>query len=328
DALTLAVTSSSGQPLFAKEAQRPTIERASTAHHARPSMSDGRNDRQPSAAIPPRHVSANALQCLLSRRPSTAPDMNHDGEVVMTRTRLAAVLAAATALSLGAGGALLPSAHADPPEQHLLLHYDFSQDGQVTDASGNGNHGTIHGTGAQVNGGVLTLPGGANDSGAGYVQFPEGIFEGQNTLTISTWLRNETGSGNYAALFFGSAEGPFPAQYWLLNPANPAGRFKSVLTNSLNPDAPWGTEYGISPTDASHRVSGTVTDGDWAMSTTVITPTTLTGYYNGSRIGEVELDRTVSDFGTGLVGYIGRSTYPDKFYQGAVDDVFVSTAAY
>src|SRR5699024_10631501 len=148
------------------------------------------------------------------------------------------------------------------------------------------------------------------------------------TLTISTWLRNEPGSSNYAALFFGSAEGPFPAQYWLLNPANPAGRFKSVLTNSLNPDAPWGTEYGISPTDASHGLSGPVTDGDWAMYTTVITPTSLTGYYNGSRIGAVELDRTVSDFGTGLVGYIGRSTYPDKFYQGAVDDVFVSTAAY
>src|SRR5699024_4792840 len=65
-----------------------------------------------------------------------------------------------------------------------------------------------------------------------------------------------------------------------------------------------------------------------AMYTTVITPTSLTGYYNGSRIGAVDLDRAVSDFGTDLVGYIGRSTYADEFYQGAVDEVIVSTAAY
>src|SRR5699024_1414182 len=259
----------------------------------------------------------------------TASDMqNHNGEVAMTRTRLAAVLTAVTALSLGAGSALLPSAHADPPEGDLLVHYDFSQDGQVSDVSGNGNDGTIHGSGAQVAGGVLTLPGGGAESDAGYVQFPQGLFDGQDTLTISTWLRNETGRGNYSALYCGSDQGPFPEQYWLLNPSDPSGRFKSVLTNSLNADAPWGTEYGISPSDTSHGIPGPVTDGDWAMYTTVITPTSLTGYYNGSRIGAVDLDRAVSDFGTDLVGYIGRSTYADEFYQGAVDEVIVSTAAY
>src|SRR5699024_8524798 len=99
-------------------------------------------------------------------------------------------------------------------------------------------------------------------------------------------------------------------------------------TNSLNADAPWGTEYGISPSDASHGIPGPVTDDDWAMYTTVITPTSLTGYYKETRIGAVDLDRAVSDFGTDLVGYIGRSTYADEFYQGAMDEVIVSTAAY
>ena len=43
------------------------------------------------------------------------------------------------------------------------------------------------------------------------------MFDGQDTLTISAWLKNETAAGNYAAMFFGSASNP-PAQYWLLNP--------------------------------------------------------------------------------------------------------------
>src|SRR5699024_12062868 len=112
-------------------------------------------------------------------------------------------------------------------------------------------------------------------------------------ISISTWLRNETGSGNYSALFFGSDQGPFPEQYWLLNPSDPSGRFKSVLTNSLNADAPWGTEYGISPSDASHGIPGPVTDGDWARDTTVTPPTSLTGYNNGPGSGRVDPDRAV-----------------------------------
>ncbi|HMR48673.1 MAG TPA: family 43 glycosylhydrolase [Arachnia sp.] len=221
-------------------------------------------------------------------------------------------------------------AHADPPPEDpgLLLHYDFGTPGSVTDASGNGNHGTLLGTGATVADGVLTLPGGAANSGAGYVRLPDGIFNGQDTLTVSTWLRNETGSGNYAAMFFGSATGTYPAQYWLLNPRNPQGRFKSVFTNANQPGSPWATEYGISPTNAAQGVAGPTTGTDWTMYTTVITPTSLTGYLNGAFVGEVALSRTVSDFGTNLVGYIGRSTYADIFFKGAVDDVIVSTSAY
>ena len=238
--------------------------------------------------------------------------------------------AGAAISALAAGLLASPAAHADPipDDPNVVLHYDFSVAGAVTDVSGNGNHGAIVGSGASVVDGVLTLPGGAANSGAGYVRFPAGIFDGEDTLTISTWLRNDTAAGNYAAMFFGSATGPTPAQYWLLNPRNPQGRFKSVLTNSSNPSAPWGTEYGISPTTGSQGVTGPTTSTAWSMFTTVITPTSISGYYNGALVGEVATSRTVSQFGTGLVGYIGRSTYPDMFFKGGVDDVIVSTSAY
>ena len=239
-------------------------------------------------------------------------------------------VAGAAIAALAIGVLAPPAAHADPiPEDpNVVLHYDFSTAGAVTDVSGHGYHGTILGTGATVANGELTLPGGSANSGAGYVRFPANLFDGKNTLTISTWLRNDTGAGNYAAMFFGSATGTYPAQYWLLNPRNPASRFKSVITNGDNASSPWSTEYGISPTTASQGIAGPTTGTAWAMYTTVLTPTSISGYYNGALVGTVPTTRTVSQFGTGLAGYIGRSTYADPYYKGGVDDVLVSTSAY
>lgn len=245
----------------------------------------------------------------------------------MPRWRTGAVGVVVAALAVGA---LAPAAHADPlpADPNVVLHYDFGTAGGVADVSGNGNDGTLVGRGATVADGVLTLPGGAAGSGAGHVRLPAGLFDKKDTLTISTWLRNETAPGNYAAMFFGSGTGSVPAQYWLLNPRNPAGRFKSVVTNGTVPSAPWGTEYGISPTNGAQGVAGPTTGTDWAMYTTVITPTSITGYYNGAEVGSVPTSRAVSQFGTDLVGYIGRSSYNDPFFRGSVDDVIVSTSAY
>ncbi|NQX13778.1 family 43 glycosylhydrolase [Microbacteriaceae bacterium VKM Ac-2855] len=217
------------------------------------------------------------------------------------------------------------SAATDPD---LLLSYDFDTvtGTTVPDASGNGRAATIVGSGATVSGDELTLPGGAAGSSAAYLRLPTGLFDNRNTLTTSIWLKNETGAGNYAAMFFGSAAST-PSQYWLLNPKNPAGLFKTVITNALNASAPWGTEAGISPTTAANGIAGPATSADWSLYTTVITPTSITGYLNGSKIGTVATTRTVSQFGTGLVSYIGRSSYNDPFYKGGVKDVRVWTTA-
>ncbi len=210
----------------------------------------------------------------------------------------------------------------------LVLHYDFSDvtGTTVPDSSPYKNNGTIKGTGATVSGDVLTLPGGAANSTAGYVQLPTGMFDGQNTLTISAWLKNETAAGNYAALFFGSSSNP-PAQYWLLNPRTGGNQFKSVVTNGLNTGTPWSTEYGITPTNSGNGIQGPTTSNAWGLYTTVITPNSITGYFNGQKIGTVATSRTVSQFGNNLVGYIGRSTYSDVFYKGGVRDLKVYTSA-
>jgi GH43 family beta-xylosidase len=211
----------------------------------------------------------------------------------------------------------------------LILNYEFKDatgSTTVKDSSPLGNHGVIKGTGATILNGILTLPGGSAGSSAAYIQLPTGMFDKQNTLTISLWLKNGTGSGNYAAMFFGTSEN-LPSQYWLLNPANSAGLFKSVVTNSVVSASPWTSEYGFSPSVSSQGMLGSVTNADWGLYTTVIKPTSITAYYNGSKIGEVAITRTVNDFGNNLVAYIGRSSYGDKFYKGSVKQVKVYATA-
>jgi hypothetical protein len=188
------------------------------------------------------------------------------------------VLAVTAGLLVVSGPSGAGTARAEIPATPYA-RYDFSKTAgtSVPDDSGNGRDATIRGTGATVSGDVLSLPGGANASGAGYVELPTGMFDGQDTLSVSLWLKNETGSGNHAAMFFGTTEN-LPSQYWLLNPANPAGQLKSVITDGLSAASPWTTESGISPTVGARGVAGPVTGSDWALYTTVITPTSITGY--------------------------------------------------
>lgn len=220
----------------------------------------------------------------------------------------------------------------DPIDGGQLLHYDFSdadsvaEGSTIPDSSGNEFDAMVKGKGATEKDGVLTLPGGAANSNAAYLELPQGAFDHQDELTISVWLRNKTGAGNYAAMFFGSKEST-PANYWLLNPANPAGLFKSVITGSTDAAAPWSTETGVSPSTASKGIAGPKTSDEFSLYTTVIEPGKLTGYLDGKKIGTVDTGRSVSDLGKNLVGYVGRSSYNDPFYKGDVRDVSVLAEA-
>lgn len=224
----------------------------------------------------------------------------------------------------------------DPYKDSLLAAYDFDVDSAaanttIPDVSGNGKNAAIKGTGAAVADGILTLPGGAAGSSAAYVDIPGSVFENQDTLTISVWLKNETGSGNYAAMSFGTptahiggGDADLPLNYWILNPAQPEGKFKSVRTKSDNAGAPYNTETAVSDTK---------TDANWRMYTTVITENEIIGYYDGKEVSRstaaaAEKYKKISEFGTGLYACIGRSGYNDKFYKGGVYDVRVYKEAF
>ncbi|WP_338593396.1 immunoglobulin-like domain-containing protein [Paenibacillus sp. Y5S-9] len=204
-------------------------------------------------------------------------------------------------------------ASADTITPTMLAHYPLLED--VQDISGNEKHGTAVGNITYTDG--LTLPGGT-DSNTNYVQLPTGLFDHQENTTISVWIKSNTGSGNYSALFYGTtaAGNNLPTNYWMLNPSNPSGDFKSVFTNSNNVDQPWTTEVGVSGTSTSQY------KGQWVHYTTVITERSITGYINGVSIGTTAKEKTTASFGTDLQAYIGRSNYlGDPTFAGSFQDL-------
>ncbi|KAA8784353.1 DUF4959 domain-containing protein [Paenibacillus amylolyticus] len=210
-------------------------------------------------------------------------------------------------------------ASADTVTPMMLAHYPLLED--VLDTSGNGNHGTAVGNITYDDG--LTLPGGT-DSNTNYVQLPTGLFDHQENTTISVWMKSNTGRGNYAALFYGTpaTENNLPTNYWLFNPSNPSGDFKSVFTDRNNVDQPWTTEVGVSGTSTSQY------EGQWVHYTTVITERSITGYINGVSIGTVAKEKTTASFGTDLQAYIGRSNYlADATFAGSFQDLRIYGAA-
>ena len=182
--------------------------------------------------------------------------------------------------------------------EDLLASYEFAmENGKVAaiDVSDNGYDGEVLGNGASVTDGMLSLPGGANNSSAAYVKLPGNLFAGKDTLTITTWLKNETGSGDFAAMFFGTktkhvdgaSTANMPLHYWLLNPAK-GGKFKSVWTDGDNADKPYETET---------MTSAAQTSDNWGLYTTVITPKEIVGYYNGEEVSRASKSKTTTSFG-------------------------------
>lgn len=237
----------------------------------------------------------------------------------------------AAALTIGLAAASAPASAADVEP---LLHYSFDAapaDGvTIADVSGHGHDATLRQSGASFSDGVLSLPGGSASSAAAYVQLPSAALAGKKDLTVSAWVQTRSGAGNVSAAFVGApvASGAsYSSAYWLLNPSNLSGYVKSVITNTANPSAPWGTEVGAGATGTP--TSGVRTPAGMALYTTVIDGTNgkLTVYVNGAKVSENTIARNVSSFGSSLVAYLGRSTYSDAFFAGDYDDVAIYDAA-
>jgi hypothetical protein len=207
-----------------------------------------------------------------------------------------------------------------------VVHYTFDSstvNGTTVQNTASENYNaTIVGNGATVTDGKLVLPGGSSSSNAASVSVPRAAFDNQETVTISMWLANQTGNGNYAAAYIG---GTSPNNgYWLFNPASPSGVVKSVITSATAAtpsSSPWYTETGS--TSASYAsVSGmthytTVIDGAEGK---------FSVYVNGLLISQNDISTDLTSFGT-LRADIGRSAYSDIFFKGQVDDYAVYHSA-
>ncbi|SKB85825.1 Beta-xylosidase, GH43 family [Lachnospiraceae bacterium] len=229
-------------------------------------------------------------------------------------------------------GRTLPKEQEEQKEEtKLVAEYSLDKLSETADGTelkntvADGKNAEIVGKGAKVKNNALYLPGGAYNSGNAYVELPKELFAGQDFLTMSLWLKNETGKGDYCAMYMGEDSSKWnskgqPGLYHILNPCNPNGLFKSVMTKSRNASSPWTTETGV---------SNQTTDSDWHLYTTVISSNHITGYYDGKKVSDESTDdMTVTGFGEALTAYVGRSGYKgDKLYKGGVRDIRVYQGA-
>ena len=92
-------------------------------------------------------------------------------------------------------------------ENRLLLHYDFES---VENGCDSGCFPAAEMTASSADRAQwpetanCIFRGGAAGSDAAYVELPRGMFDNQDTLTVSLWLKNETDKGNYSAMYFGT----------------------------------------------------------------------------------------------------------------------------
>ncbi|PWG59161.1 family 43 glycosylhydrolase [Bifidobacterium catulorum] len=227
-----------------------------------------------------------------------------------------------------AAGLLVPmTASAADAIAQPLIHYSFNTAPSGATIANEGtaaaSDATLSGSGASVADGQITL------NGSQTISVPTTALANQKDVTVSIWLKNNFGNGNTAATYIGAPQtsgSSYPTKgYWLLNPANPNGYTKSVMTTATaaNPNGnPWGTEVGPGATNAD--TTGVKATDDMALYTTVINGTdgTMTFYRDGQKVGNDTYaipSGGLTAYGD-LVAYIAKSAYPDANSKLVVDD--------
>ena len=176
----------------------------------------------------------------------------------------------AVALVLTMLGVVGPAQAARVAVPDPIAHYPLTKTTGINDVVG-GKHGMLH----YQDPNTITWDDGltlASTSSAGpYASFPADLVSGNESVTISTWIKRDVPTGNYSAMFYGEAPNAQkrPVHYWLLNPSQPQGYFKSVFTNGTVTDQPWTTEVG--PASSADSASTAHLRNSWAAYTTVIT---------------------------------------------------------
>ena len=245
----------------------------------------------------------------------------------------------ATGLTVGVAtllaGLVLPmtasAESASPIDASPIIHYSF--DNALTSKT-IANEGSAANSDATLSGDATVANGQISLTGSQTISVPTTAIAGKKDVTVSIWLKNNYGNGNTAAAYIGAAKtGNYPANgYWLLNPANPSGYAKSVMTNATAADpnnSPWGTEVGPGSTNAA--TTGTKATSDLALYTTVISGTnsTMSFYLNGKQVGDATYTIPaggLTNYGD-LVAYIGKSSYADPNSKLDVDDYAVYDTA-
>ncbi len=179
-----------------------------------------------------------------------------------------------------------------------VLEYNFESDGS--------EEPTLYGDAQyvydeQMQSNVLSLDG----TDGTYAELPQGFFDNMDSLTVSMNILPQTDSGNFFTFTFGQDS----TTYNFLRVRG------SEIRNAITVDS-YSNEREVKANKAK-------TDC-WMNLVLVIDGTSSKIYVNGELAAEnSNTGLTVSDLGTDLISYIGKSFYDDSYYVGCFDDFMV-----
>lgn len=194
----------------------------------------------------------------------------------------------------------------DPDEvgSEPIAAYDFdSPETPGKDTTGNDNDLTLKGD-AEVkqvddrDSPALSLRGKGQ-----YAELPRGLFDGRNEITVEFSSRSREKDGN----FFSFALGEDQNRY-IFTRLRGDEAYSAITKNSYqNEDS----------------VTGAIdTIDNWHDYTLTLTKDRLSLYADGNLLGQTDTKTSVTDLGTGLKSYLGKSLYSaDGTYDGDFDDV-------
>ncbi|WP_138004243.1 LamG domain-containing protein, partial [Robinsoniella peoriensis] len=196
----------------------------------------------------------------------------------------------------------------DVKEQGKIVYYDFqSYDSTIiNDASGNGKAGVVRNYDA---GGfriidtniygkdikALSLPGGSD---GGYLELPVGLLDGEESVTISTWVKLLTDTGYQRIWDLGSGTSSY--MYLLSDGANDGFKGYSAAITTGG----WSREQGVSK-------GSNVDKNRWVLTTVVIDGTNMSLYENGSLVETKDTGISLKDMGHTTQNYIGYGQFGD-----------------
>ncbi|SOE98848.1 Alginate lyase [Burkholderia sp. OK233] len=194
------------------------------------------------------------------------------------------------------------------PQLQTYLAFDDGSSTSAADSSGNGNVGTLVGGvtwAAGKIGKAVSL-----DGSSGYVSLPTGVVASLSDFTIAAWVYWNAASNWERVFDFGTGVD----QYMMLTPRSGSGtaRFAITLTSG-------GGEQVINSPAA-------LPTGQWTHVAVSLSENIGTLYVNGSAVGtNTAMSFAPFRLGNTSQNWIGRSQYPDPYFNGLIDEFRIYT---
>jgi len=227
-----------------------------------------------------------------------------------------AMLSVASILAGSIAGNGMLSVQAEENEKAPVLEYNFDEEyapGVVKDSAGNHDARITNGASYVQDkeyGQVLYLDGGTEVGGHNsYLEFPEGYFDGMDTMTISMDVNEVTRKGFYFTFGIGVND----TKYMFLR-TDPTAMKLAITSQGAFQENVAETSF-VYPNNVR----------EWINVKMVITPSSLQLYQDGKLIAEkADVNCSISDFGSNLKAYVGKSFFEaDKYFRGYFDNIKV-----